>query len=169
MITDDDDTEFCRIYGPDLYRKDHTANELRQIALVDGNLARYERVLVLAAAIDGDYSSLRGVCKDSTADKSVQRRASRLISKYKEGGLALVLLHWTSRQSPKRLQRFQFTFDGAAARTQLYRNYLAARLNYIRGLKRLEKLRQLKKAARKKLAEIEKRSQSLVKSGMSSA
>lgn len=107
-LSDDQDIEFGDIYGPDLFRRDHTAEELRQLALLDPCLKRFEDLMILAWKFDGHTSNIAEIQTDRGIDwHSMIRRADRIRERYRSGGLARVFARYMHLVSPEKVNRWR--------------------------------------------------------------
>ena len=103
-----------QIYGPDLYRSDHTPDELRQLCLTDPVLVRWERVRLLALTLEtrAEGAALRARLEPEARRRGVLlesyvRTADRLCQRYRGGGLAGMMAESIRRIPRRALARYR--------------------------------------------------------------
>ena len=103
-----------QLYGPDLYRSDHTPSELRQLCLTDPVLTRWERVRLLALTLEvrAEGAALRARLEPEAKRRGVLlesyvRTADRICQRYRAGGLAGMMAESLRNIPPRVLARYR--------------------------------------------------------------
>ena len=143
---DESELSFDQLYGPDLFRRDHTGEELRQMALLDPDLKRHEELMILAFAFDRDTESIAEIQQGRGIQwASIIKQSDRLKARYKSGGLARVLQPYLKLVPIEKLRKYREMILHTAEARAILSRYLSARLAYIRTGERLRQLRSQKR------------------------